>query len=91
MWEEKGVCPFTTRKEWEKLFFISIFCCCFESLKKKGNEFGKGKRERGRKYSKGSEKNQALVHCKEEAKVLSLLQKEIKAQPVREMKKKGRK
>jgi hypothetical protein len=44
-------------------------------------------RNKGRKSSKGNEKNQALVHWKEEGKVLSLLQKEIKAQLVREMKK----
>jgi hypothetical protein len=46
----KGVSPFTTRKEWEKLFLVSIFCCCFESLRKRGNEFGKDKREREKKF-----------------------------------------
>jgi hypothetical protein len=55
------VCPFTTRKEWEKLF-ISIFCCYFESLRRRENEFGEGKKERGRKSSKGNENNQTLVH-----------------------------
>jgi hypothetical protein len=55
MWEEKGLCPFTTRKEWEKLFLISIFCCYFESLRRRENEFGKGKRERGRKSFRGNE------------------------------------
>jgi hypothetical protein len=40
------VCPFTTRKEWEKLFFISIFCCCFESLRRKGSGFGEDKKKK---------------------------------------------
>jgi len=56
VWEEKGACPFTTRKEWEKLFFISIFCYCFETLKRRGNIFGKDKKERERKTSRMSGK-----------------------------------
>jgi hypothetical protein len=90
VWEGKGVCPFTTRKEWEKLLLISIFCCYFESLRRRENEFGKGKRKRGRKSSKGNENNQTLVHWKEEGKALSLLKKII-AQLVREVKKLGKK
>jgi hypothetical protein len=50
VWEEKWVCPFTTRKEWEKLFFVSIFCCCFESLKIKGNGFGEDKRKKKKNH-----------------------------------------
>jgi hypothetical protein len=51
MSEERKACPFTTRKEWENLFFIPIFCRCFESLRRKGSKFGKDKRERKRKTS----------------------------------------
>jgi hypothetical protein len=38
------VCPFTPREKWEKLFIIVVFCC-FESLRRKGNELGRSKRE----------------------------------------------
>jgi hypothetical protein len=55
--------------------FISIFCCYFESLRRRENEFGEGKRKRGKKYSRINENNQTLVHWKEEGKALSLLQK----------------
>jgi hypothetical protein len=86
VWEEKRVCPFTTSKEWEKLFFISIFCCCFESLRRRGSRFGKDKRKKKRKTSKVNGKNRVLVHWKEEKAPL-VLQKEIKMQLVREVKK----
>ncbi len=48
------------------------------------------KKESGKSF-KGREKNQALVHWKEEGKALSLLQKEIKAQAIREVKKRRKK
>lgn len=54
---------------------ISIFCCYFDSLRRRENEFGEGKRERGKKYSRINENNQTLVRWKEEGKALSLLQK----------------
>jgi len=48
-------------------------------------------REKERKFSRGSEKNQALVCWKEEGKALSLLQKEIRVHVIGEVEKKGRK
>jgi hypothetical protein len=56
MWEEKKACPFTPREEWGKLCFIVILCCHFESLKRRGDEFGGSKRKTRRKTSRGSEK-----------------------------------
>lgn len=85
VWEEKRACPFTTRMEWEKLFFISIFCCWFESFRRRGSRFGKDKIKKERKTSKVIGKNQTLVHRKEKAPLV--LQKEIKAQLVREVEK----
>ncbi len=52
--------------------------------------FRKDKRERERKTSRMSGKNQALVHWKEEKAPL-MLQKEIKPQPIREVKRNEKK
>jgi hypothetical protein len=62
------VCSFTPREKWEKLFIIFIFCC-FESLRRKGKELGRSKRETRGKTSRVNGKNQTLVRWKEEEKV----------------------
>jgi len=50
------VCPFTLREKWEKLFIIVVFCC-FESLRRKGEELGRSKKETRGKTSRASGKN----------------------------------
>ncbi len=77
------MCPFTPRAKWEKKFHH----CCFESLRRKGKELGRSKREIRGKISKASGKNQTLVRWKEEEKVPLVLLKEIRAHLVREVKK----
>jgi hypothetical protein len=66
------VCPFTLREKWEKLFIIVVFCC-FESLRRKGKELGKSKRETRGKTSKVNGKSRTLVRWKEEEKVPLML------------------
>ncbi len=55
-------------------------------MRRRESKFGKDKRERKRKTSRVNGKNQALMRWKEEKAPL-VLQKKIKAQPIREVEK----
>jgi hypothetical protein len=46
MWEEKRVCPFHHKKGVGELL-MSIFCCYFESLRRRENKLEKAREKEG--------------------------------------------
>jgi len=73
---KKGVSLHSKRKVGKTFHHYPFFC--FESLKRKGKELGRSKRETRGKTFRMSGKNQTLVQWKEEEKVPLVLQKEIR-------------